>query len=89
MPSSSLMPPRWPRKILGNTIGANMMIVGYAYQQGLMPVSEEAIHRAIELNGVAVEFNKQAFLWGRRAAYDMESVEKLFGGAPQNLCRLD
>jgi indolepyruvate ferredoxin oxidoreductase len=60
-----------------------MMIVGYAYQQGLMPVSEEAIHRAIELNGVAVEFNKQAFLWGRRAAYDMESVEKLLGGAPQ------
>lgn len=70
-------------KILGNTIGANMMIVGYAYQQGLMPVSEDAIHRAIELNGVAVEFNKQAFLWGRRAAHDMENVEKLMGGTPQ------
>lgn len=66
-------------QILGNSIAANMMLVGYAYQQGLIPVGEEAIHRAIELNGVAIEFNKQAFLWGRRAAHDMASVEKILG----------
>lgn len=66
-------------RILGNTIGANMMLVGYAYQLGLMPVSEDAIHRAIELNGVAAEFNKQAFLWGRRAAHDMTAVETVIG----------
>ena len=67
------------RKLLGDTIAANMMVVGFAYQKGLLPVSEEAIERAIELNGVAVEFNKQAFLWGRRAAHDLTAVEAIVG----------
>ena len=44
-------------------------MLGFAYQQGLVPVSAAAIERAIELNGIAVEANKQAFLWGRRAAH--------------------
>ncbi len=67
------------RKLLGDTIAANMMLVGFAYQKGLLPVSVEAIERAIELNGVAVEFNKQALLWGRRAAHDMKAVEAVVG----------
>lgn len=67
------------RKLLGDTIAANMMVVGYAYQKGLLPVSADAIERAIELNGVAIEFNKQAFLWGRRAAHDMAAVETIIG----------
>ncbi len=67
------------RKLLGDTIAANMMVVGYAYQKGLLPVSAEAIERAVELNGVAIEFNKQAFLWGRRAAHDMAAVETIIG----------
>ncbi len=67
------------KRLLGDTIAANMMVVGYAYQSGLLPVSAEAIERAIELNGVAVAFNKQAFLWGRRAAHDLGAVEKIIG----------
>ncbi len=67
------------RRLLGDTIAANMMLVGAAYQKGLLPVGEEAIHRAIELNGVAVEFNKAAFLWGRRAAHDPAAVESIAG----------
>jgi indolepyruvate ferredoxin oxidoreductase len=42
-----------------------------------VPVSAEALERAIELNGVAVEFNKQSFLWGRRAAVDLERVRRI------------
>jgi indolepyruvate ferredoxin oxidoreductase len=42
----------------------------------LLPVSGEAILRAIELNNVAIEFNKRAFHWGRRAAVDLASVER-------------
>ncbi|MBT7944387.1 MAG: indolepyruvate ferredoxin oxidoreductase family protein, partial [Alphaproteobacteria bacterium] len=63
--------------LLGDAIAANMFLVGFAYQNGLLPVSAEAIDRALELNGVAVDFNKQAFLWGRRAAFDPDAVARL------------
>ncbi|NQV82209.1 MAG: indolepyruvate ferredoxin oxidoreductase family protein [Rhodospirillales bacterium] len=63
--------------LLGDAIAANMFLVGVAFQNGLLPVSSEAIERALELNGVAVEFNKQAFLWGRRAAFDPNAVARL------------
>jgi indolepyruvate ferredoxin oxidoreductase len=63
--------------LMGDSIATNLFMVGHAYQQGLIPVSGEAIERAIELNGVAVDFNKQAFLWGRRAAHDLERVTAL------------
>ena len=52
----------------GRSIGANMFLVGYAYQLGALPLSAAAIERAIELNGEAVAMNKAAFHWGRRAA---------------------
>ncbi len=52
-------------------------MLGYAFQNGLIPLSEAALDRAIELNAVAVEANKQAFLWGRRAAVDLERVERI------------
>ena len=65
------------RKLLGNTIGANMMLVGYALQLGHLPLSSAAVERAIELNGVSVDFNKQAFLLGRLAAHDMERLQGL------------
>ena len=42
-----------------------------------MPVSAEALNRAIELNGAAIEMNKQAFTWGRRAAVDFDAVQKI------------
>src|SRR5205823_9313475 len=61
--------------LLGDAIATNLFMLGYAYQRGLVPVSAEAIERAIELNGVAVAFNRSAFLWGRRAAIDPAAVE--------------
>jgi indolepyruvate ferredoxin oxidoreductase len=55
---------------LGNAIAANMFMLGYAWQFGGVPLSREALMRAIELNGEAVPMNKQAFELGRRAAHD-------------------
>ena len=63
--------------LLGDAIAGNLFLLGYAYQKGLVPVAARAISRAIELNGVAVAFNRQAFEWGRRAAVDRASVERI------------
>ena len=63
-------------QIMGDTIAANMFMLGAAWQSGAIPLSEAAIMRAIELNGTQIEFNKTAFLWGRRAAVDLPAVEK-------------
>ncbi|MCC5811643.1 MAG: indolepyruvate ferredoxin oxidoreductase family protein [Ectothiorhodospiraceae bacterium] len=66
-------------RLFGDAVTANLFLVGYAYQQGYLPVSAEAIERAIALNGTAVEANQRAFLWGRRAAHDMAAVERIVG----------
>ncbi len=63
--------------LLGNSIGANMFMLGYAYQSGGLPLSSEAIERAIELNGEAVAMNIAAFRYGRRAVTDPQAVEAL------------
>jgi indolepyruvate ferredoxin oxidoreductase len=63
--------------LFGQSIGANMFLVGYAYQLGAIPLSAAAIEKAIELNGQAVAMNKSAFHWGRRAALDLAQVENL------------
>ncbi|HVX91846.1 MAG TPA: indolepyruvate ferredoxin oxidoreductase family protein [Xanthobacteraceae bacterium] len=68
--------------LLGQSIGANMFMLGYAYQIGALPLSAEAIERAIALNGEAVEMNVAAFRWGRRAAVDPATVERLAAPAP-------
>jgi len=65
--------------LLGDSIAANLFIVGFAYQKGLLPVSAQAIERAIEINATAADFNKQAFLWGRRTAHDKAAVERAAG----------
>jgi len=70
---------RLARKLLGDAIASNMLMLGAAWQRGLAPIRREAIMRAIELNGVAIEANKQAFEWGRRAAHDLAGVEALVG----------
>ncbi|MBK8018230.1 MAG: indolepyruvate ferredoxin oxidoreductase family protein [Betaproteobacteria bacterium] len=62
--------------LLGDSIATNLFMLGYAFQKGLVPVGAQALDRAIELNGVAVEANRQAFLWGRRMAIWPELVEK-------------
>ncbi len=67
--------------LLGDSIAANLFMLGYAFQKGLIPLSATALYRAIELNAVAVEANKRAFLWGRRAAIDAESVERVVAPA--------
>jgi indolepyruvate ferredoxin oxidoreductase len=61
---------------LGDTIFSNIVALGFAWQRGLVPVSLSALLRAIELNGVAVERNKQAFAWGRIAAADPDFLPK-------------
>src|SRR5438876_1229378 len=63
--------------LMGDAIATNMFMLGYAFQQGRVPLTEDSLVRAIELNGVAVEFNRKAFLWGRRAAADLARVERL------------
>jgi indolepyruvate ferredoxin oxidoreductase len=63
--------------LMGDSIAANLFMLGYAWQKGLIPLSQESLLRAIELNGVAIESNKKSFLWGRRAAVDLKRVEKL------------
>jgi indolepyruvate ferredoxin oxidoreductase len=62
--------------LMGDSIAANLFMMGYAWQKGLIPLSEASLLRAIELNGVAVGSNKRSFLWGRRAAVDLKRVEK-------------
>ena len=65
------------KALMGDAMAVNLFIVGFAYQKGLLPLRAEAIEKAIELNGVAVQANQQAFLWGRRSAHDLERVRKL------------
>ena len=74
---------RLARALVGDAIGANLLLVGYAWQKGLIPLSREAIERAIEVNGVQTDFNRRAFLWGRRAAHDLAAVEAVIGTATQ------
>ncbi|KVE26844.1 pyruvate ferredoxin oxidoreductase [Burkholderia singularis] len=65
-------------KFLGDTVGANVLMLGFAWQQGNVPVSLDAMMRAIELNGVAVPMNKLAFSIGRMAAGDAAGLDALW-----------
>ncbi|HKB55245.1 MAG TPA: indolepyruvate ferredoxin oxidoreductase family protein, partial [Ramlibacter sp.] len=62
--------------LTGDSIGANVFMLGFAWQSGLIPLSAQALLRAIELNAVDVEANQRAFLWGRFAAHDRPRVEQ-------------
>jgi indolepyruvate ferredoxin oxidoreductase len=63
LPASSIA-----RSLLGDTIAANLLMLGYAWQRGLVPLSRSAIEQAIALNGRAVALNRLAFAAGRGAA---------------------
>jgi indolepyruvate ferredoxin oxidoreductase len=65
-------------KFLGDTIGANILMLGFAWQLGFIPVSHAALMRAIELNNVAVPMNKLAFAVGRLAAGDAAALDALW-----------
>ncbi|MET4576472.1 indolepyruvate ferredoxin oxidoreductase family protein [Ottowia thiooxydans] len=66
-------------EFIGDTVTANILALGYAWQRGLVPLSLEALHRAIELNGVAVPANQLAFSLGRLAAGDPAACKALLG----------
>jgi len=68
-------------RLMGDSIYTNPMLLGYAWQKGWVPLGRESLLRAIELNAVAVDNNKAAFEWGRRAAHDPTAVEKLLAPA--------
>ena len=63
--------------LMGDSLYANPMLLGFAWQRGWVPLAYASLMRAIELNDVAIENNKTAFQWGRRAAHDLASVQKL------------
>lgn len=62
------------QKLLGDAVFANVVLLGYAWQLGLVPVSFDALDRAIELNAVAIDQNRRAFAWGRLACLRPELV---------------
>ncbi|MYM87863.1 indolepyruvate ferredoxin oxidoreductase family protein [Rugamonas sp. FT82W] len=64
-------------RFLGDPIGGNILLMGYAWQLGLVPVGLEALMRAIELNAVAIDMNKRAFMLGRLAAADRAALDRL------------
>src|SRR6202012_5200893 len=66
--------------LLGDSIATNMMMMGFAYQKGLLPLSAKSIEQAIEVNGVAVEMNTQAFQLGRLAAADPARIVAMMKG---------
>jgi indolepyruvate ferredoxin oxidoreductase len=64
--------------LLGDSIYTNPLLLGYAWQQGRIPLNHASLMRAIELNGVQVDNNQAAFEWGRRCAHDLAAVQALF-----------
>jgi indolepyruvate ferredoxin oxidoreductase len=63
-------------RVLGDAIYTNPMLLGFAWQKGWIPLELASLLRAIELNGVAVDNNRAAFTWGRRAAADPQAVQR-------------
>ena len=72
--------------LLGNSIATNIMMLGYAYQKGLLPLSAKAIVQAIEVNGVAIKMNTQAFQLGRLAAADPARLARHDEGPGRERC---
>ncbi len=63
--------------LMGDSIAANLFLLGFAFQKATIPLSRISIEQAIELNGVAVQSNKKSFAWGRKAAADQDTVTKM------------
>ncbi|MBW2939913.1 indolepyruvate ferredoxin oxidoreductase family protein [Zhongshania aquimaris] len=73
-------------KLLGNAIGANSFLLGIAYQQGLIPLKQESLEKAIRLNGAEIEMNLHAFRLGRLSVVSPEKLEDLL--TPSQVVRL-
>ncbi|WP_306050583.1 indolepyruvate ferredoxin oxidoreductase family protein [Oceaniradius stylonematis] len=63
--------------VAGDEIATNILMVGFAWQKGLIPLSADAIEQAIAINGVAVDANIDAFRWGRVMAHDPAAIEAM------------
>ena len=72
-------------RLMGDTIYSNILMVGAAWQSGLIPISLEAMQRAIELNGIKIEENQRAFTWGRIAAHNIDALYELLDGLSSNV----
>lgn len=72
---------RLAEKLFGNAQAMNTLLLGLAWQRGLIPVGEAAILRAIELNGASVKINRRAFLWGRILAVQPELADQILGNS--------
>src|SRR5690606_23847441 len=68
--------------LTGDSIGTNMLMLGYAAQKGLLPVSIAAIEEAIRLNGTFVAGNLRTFALGRVAAHDLNALLGALGEQP-------
>ncbi|MCZ6498782.1 MAG: indolepyruvate ferredoxin oxidoreductase family protein [Gammaproteobacteria bacterium] len=71
---------RLAKALTGDSLSANVLLLGAALQRGLLPVAAESLERALELFGSNVEQNKRALAWGRYAVFDPDKVEQLAGG---------
>ncbi len=71
-------------RLMGDLVFSNMLLFGFAWQKGLVPLSLSAILRAIELNGVAIDRNKRTFALGRAAAVSGDTVLKAAGLAEES-----
>lgn len=70
--------------LMGDAIATNMFLLGVAWQYGRVPVSLQALQKAIEQSGVDVEFNGSSFDWGRRMAFDPDAVIKAVAGSHED-----
>lgn len=70
-------------RLFGNSIAGNLLLLGVAFQQGLIPLSLAAIERAITLNGVSVDMNLGAFRWGRAWVADQGAIRQALAGQAQ------
>jgi indolepyruvate ferredoxin oxidoreductase len=71
--------------LLGDSIATNMMMMGFAYQKGLLPLTAKSIEQAIEINGVAIKMNTQAFQLGRLAAHDPARLAAMLKGQDDSI----
>ena len=71
--------------LLGDSIATNMMMMGFAYQQGLLPLQAASIEQAIDLNGVSIKMNMLAFQLGRLASADPARLASMLKGADESV----
>ena len=67
---------RLATSLMGDAMASNLFMLGYAFQRGWLPLSSSSLLKAIEINGVAVRANQDAFTWGRLAALDLQAVQR-------------